>query len=109
MSPQEFDQADAWFDRHGGAAVFIGRLVPTVRTFISVPAGMARMPLWRFLAYSTSGTVIWTALLALAGYLLESQYERVQAWLNPVSTAIVVGIVALYLWRVATYNRRQQA
>ncbi len=106
MSPQEFDQADDWFARRGGAAVFIGRLVPTVRTFISVPAGMARMPMWRFLAYSAVGTVIWTAFLALCGYILESQYELVQQWLDPISTAVVIGIVAFYLWRVATYRRR---
>ncbi|SPJ24938.1 DedA family protein [Palleronia abyssalis] len=106
VSPDEFDQAQGWFDRHGGMAVFFGRLLPTVRTFISVPAGLVPMPLPRFLAYTSAGTLIWTAFLTASGYFLESQYERVQAWLNPVSTAVVVGLVAFYIWRVATYRRR---
>ena len=106
VSPDELDQARAWFDRHGGAAVFLGRLVPTVRTFISVPAGISDMPFTRFLAYSLAGTALWTTVLTLAGYILESQYEKVSAWLNPVSTVVVVAIAALYLWRVATYRRR---
>ena len=106
ISPQEFDQADDWFRRHGGAAVFFGRLIPTVRTFISVPAGIARMPMALFLAYSAIGTVIWTTFLALCGYFLESQYQKVENWLNPVSTAVVVAIVSYYLYRVATYRRR---
>lgn len=106
VSPDEFDQAQAWFDRHGGAAVFVGRLIPTVRTFISVPAGLLPMRLGIFLAYTTAGTALWTAFLTAAGYFLESQYQKVQGWLNPVSTAVVVGILAFYVWRVATYRRR---
>ncbi len=106
ITPQELDQAEAWFSRYGGGAVFFGRLVPTVRTLISVPAGLTEMPLPRFLAYSAAGTVLWTTFLALLGYLLEAQYHRVEAWLDPVSTAVVVAIVLLYIWRVATYSRR---
>lgn len=106
VSPAEFDSAQGWFDRHGGAAVFLGRLIPTIRTFISVPAGLLPMPLGTFLCYSAVGTALWTAFLTGAGYLLESQYERVQAWLNPLSTAVVIGILALYVWRITTYRRR---
>ncbi|MDF0602170.1 DedA family protein [Psychromarinibacter sp. C21-152] len=106
VSPEEFDRANGWFNRHGGMAVLIGRLIPTVRTFISVPAGVNRMPRGSFLALSALGTVAWTALLTLSGYWLESGYEVVGAWLDPVSTAVVVGLVAVYLWRVATYRRR---
>ena len=106
VSPEEFEQAQGWFDRHGGMAVLIGRLIPTVRTFISVPAGLVHMPFIRFMIYSAIGTTVWTAFLATAGYLLESQYQRISDWLNPVSTAVVVGIVAAYLWRVATYRKR---
>jgi len=105
ISPANVDQANAWFARRrGGVAVLLGRLIPTVRTFISVPAGVARMPLPRFLAYSALGTGAWTTLLALAGYLLESQYARVSAWLNPVSTAVVVLLLGGYLWRVVRHD-----
>ena len=106
LTPAEIDRVTAWFDRHGQNAVLIGRLVPTVRTLISVPAGVARMPLWQFTLWSSIGTVGWTALLAVAGYLLEGQYERVQTWLDPVSIAVVVGILGYYLWRVWTFDAR---
>ncbi|NDW34422.1 DedA family protein [Salipiger sp. PrR007] len=106
--PEDLDRSNAWFDRHGGSAVLIGRLIPTVRTFISVPAGVARMPMASFLAFTTVGTVSWTTVLAMAGYLLQAQYGLVAGWLDPVSTAVVVGIVGLYLWRVATYGRRKR-
>ena len=100
LSPEDVDKASEWFDRHGKGAVFFGRLIPAVRTLISVPAGIAGMSMTKFLIYSTLGSLIWTALLALAGYLLESQYEKVSEYLNPVSTAIVVLMVLYYLYRL---------
>jgi membrane protein DedA with SNARE-associated domain len=105
-SPEELDGAAAWFDRHCGKAVLVGRLIPAVRTLISVPAGVAGMPVARFLAYSALGTALWTALLAAAGYLLEDQYRRVGDYLNPVSDVILGLIVLGYLYRVATFRRR---
>jgi membrane protein DedA with SNARE-associated domain len=104
LSPDDVDRADDWFRRHGARAVFFGRLIPTVRTLISVPAGIAGMPLPRFLAWSVLGTGLWTALLAGAGYLLQSQYERVSDYLNPVSTVVVVLIIGWYLYRVVTFR-----
>ena len=92
--------------RHGGEAVLIGRLIPAIRTLISIPAGVAEMPLGRFLAWSTLGSLGWTAALACAGYWLEGAYDRVEGWVNPVSTLVVVAIVAIYLWRVVTFRRR---
>ncbi|MBP0483093.1 DedA family protein [Sagittula salina] len=108
ISPDELDRANGWFDRHGGSAVLIGRLIPTVRTLISVPAGVRRMPRALFLGFSAVGTIAWTAALTLAGYWLEGGYEAVSAWLNPISTAVVVGLIAIYAWRVATYDRREK-
>jgi membrane protein DedA with SNARE-associated domain len=104
LSPDDVDRADGWFRRHGAKAVFFGRLIPTVRTLISVPAGIACMPLPAFLAWSVLGTSLWTALLAGAGYLLQSQYERVSDYLNPVSTVVVVLIIGWYLYRVAAFR-----
>ena len=88
-------------------AVFFGRLVPTVRTLISVPAGLARMPLPKFLLWSALGSLAWTSLLAVAGYVLEARYKQVEDWINPVSTAVVLALVAIYLWRVVIWNRRR--
>ncbi len=109
LAPEEVERSYDWFNRHGGIAVFIGRLLPAMRTLISVPAGMARMNLVPFLLYSTAGTVLWTSFLALAGYWLESGYTAVAEYLDPVSTAVVVVLLAVYLWRVATFGRRQSA
>ena len=109
LSPAEIERAEAWFRRHGHVAVLLGRLVPAVRTLISVPAGIAGMGLAPFLLYSAFGTVLWTGLLAGAGYVLEGQYDRVAAWMNPVSNVVVAGLAGWYLWRVATYGRRTRA
>lgn len=104
VTPAEVDHARDWFRRHCGKAVLIGRLVPAVRTLISVPAGIAGMALPRFLAYTTIGTLLWTALLAGAGYLLGGRYDQVSAWINPVSN-VVVGLLALwYVYRVVTFS-----
>jgi membrane protein DedA with SNARE-associated domain len=100
LSPEDVDKASAWFDRHGKAAVFFGRLMPAVRTLISVPAGIVRMPMPLFLLYSSLGSLIWTALLALAGFALESQYEKVAEYLDPISTGVVVLFVVYYLYRL---------
>ncbi|WP_108658255.1 DedA family protein [Acuticoccus kandeliae] len=106
MTPDEVGAANDWFHRYGGLAVLTGRLVPTVRTFISVPAGVARMPLPAFLAFTAVGTVAWTSLLAFAGYWLQTRYTLVEGWLNPASTLVIAVLVAWYLWRVATFPRR---
>lgn len=106
VSPEDIDKGNAWFARHGAAAVLIGRMIPTVRTFVSVPAGVARMPLWRFTFYTTLGSAFWVTLLTVAGYLLQSRYEAVSGIVNPAATLVVVGLVGWYLWRVATYRRR---
>ncbi len=100
LSRPEAEQAIAWFRRHGAMAVLLGRLVPVVRTLISVPAGVSGMALGPFLLWTTLGSAIWTTLLALAGYLLEENYAAVEGWLNPVTTGIVLLVVGLYLWRL---------
>ena len=105
LTPAEVDRASDWFERRGPWAVFLGRLVPAVRTLISVPAGMARMPPGRFLLFTGLGTAIWTALLALAGYLLGSRYEAVSDWMGPVSNVVVGAVLLWYLYRVATFGK----
>ncbi len=104
LSPLDVRRAIGWFDRFGGATVLVGRLVPAVRTLISVPAGIVRMPTGRFLLFSTIGTLIWTSVLAGLGYLLGGQYEAIEGWLDPVSKGIVAMLVLGYLWRVATFR-----
>lgn len=107
ITPGEVDHARDWFRRHCGKSVFIGRLVPAVRTLISIPAGIAEMPLVPFLVYSTAGTVLWTGLLATAGYLLGSQYQQVSNWVGPVSNLVVGGLVIWYVYRVVTFDPQE--
>lgn len=107
LSPEDIAATEAWFQRHGRMAVFFGRLVPTVRTLISIPAGMAGMPLLPFLAYTSLGSLIWTGFLAVAGWVLGEAFGQVDAWLNPVSTAVVLGIIGFYLYRVITWKAPQ--
>jgi membrane protein DedA with SNARE-associated domain len=98
LSAKDVDRAQAWFKRHGKAAVFVGRLVPGVRTFISLPAGFARMPLGPFLLYSLLGSAIWTAALAYAGVVLRANFSRVGDWIDVVSYALL-GIAAVLMIR----------
>jgi len=89
-----------WFERHGRAAVFFGRMVPGVRTLISIPAGLAGMPFLPFLLFTCAGSLIWVSGLTLAGYLLQAQYDRVHVLLDPATTVIIVVVVVVYLWRL---------
>ncbi|WP_187335032.1 DedA family protein [Novosphingopyxis iocasae] len=104
LSASEVERVNRWFDKHNEKAVLLGRLVPAVRTLISVPAGIFEMSLGRFLIYSTIGTVGWTALLTFGGYMLGDRYELVQTWINPVSNVIVGIIVLAYLYRVMRWR-----
>lgn len=104
LSPSEIDDADAWFDEHGHKAVFFGRLVPGVRSLISVPAGITGMSTTRFLIYTTAGTTLWTALLTGAGWMLGANYSQISTWLGPMSNVVVAGIAVWYVWRVATFS-----
>lgn len=103
MGPEDLDHAKDWLVRHGALSLLIGRLVPTVRTLISLPAGIAGVSWGQFLVFSAIGTTAWTAALAGAGYALRSQFTRINDVLGPVSTTIIVGMVAWYLYRVWTY------
>ena len=108
VSPRDIDKADDWFDKHGHKAVLLGRLVPGVRTLISLPAGLSEMSLRRFVIYSTIGSGAWTAALAVAGYALGERSENVTRWIGPVSTTVLVGIGAYYIYRVVTFGKRLQ-
>ena len=104
IRPHEIDLADAFFAKHGAATVFIGRLLPIVRTFISFPAGVARMPIGKFIAYSTAGAFLWSMLLVYAGTVLGENYAEIRKALQPFDLLILVGVVvavvAFVWWRL---------
>ena len=81
-------------------------MVPAVRGIISIPAGIANMPVRRFLLFSVLGNAIWTALLMTAGHQLGANYGAVARWLAPVSQLAIGAIVIAYVWRLIRFNRR---
>ena len=100
VSREDLENARQWFDRHGSLAVLLGRLVPGVRSLISIPAGIEGMPLVPFLLSTTIGAGLWTTLLACAGYWLGTNFQHVEAYLDPVSYVVLAVIAGLYIWRV---------
>lgn len=101
---EEVERGHRLFRKHGSIIVLIARMLPTLRSLISIPAGLFGMTLRRFLIFSTIGTAGWTAALACAGYFLGSQFEDVEKWLGPLSTLVIAGIVLTYVWRLARWN-----
>ncbi len=104
LSRQDVTRASDWFARHGTWAVFACRLIPGMRSLISLPAGLRRMNLPTFLLATACGSLLWTALLVYAGYALGENFEQVGRYVGPLSDAVITGIVIVYAWRV--FRRR---
>jgi membrane protein DedA with SNARE-associated domain len=113
IRPHEIELADRFFERYGNATVFIGRLLPIVRTFISFPAGVTRMPLVPFIVYSTLGAFLWSILLVYAGTVLGAHWVDIRHALQPfdlaIAVAVVVGVVAFIWWRLGMPGRPRRA
>jgi membrane protein DedA with SNARE-associated domain len=108
LGPRDLDRSHHWFQRHGNAAVFFGRLLPGIRTFVSLPAGFAAMPVGTYLLYSALGTVIWTAALASAGVVLQANFTLAGKYINAatnVMLAVLVVMLARRYWRCWTDTR----
>lgn len=100
VEDSDFEKASVWFHKHGQPAVFFGRFVPIVRSLISLPAGVQRMPLWTFASLTAAGSLIWNTALVGAGYALGTQYDKVEEWmayLDYVIFATVAALLVLYL------------
>jgi membrane protein DedA with SNARE-associated domain len=113
IRPHEIELADQFFTKHGAATVFIGRLLPIVRTFISFPAGVTRMPLPTFILYSTLGAFPWSILLVYAGTVLGAHWVDIRHALQPFDLAIaglvVAGVVGFIWWRLGMPGRPGRA
>jgi membrane protein DedA with SNARE-associated domain len=106
LSEKDLDVALTWFNRYGEYVIFFGRMVPLVRSLISVPAGFARMPLGRFAFYTALGTALWSFLLAFAGRMLGSRWQFVAEIIDRYETVVILLIVVAAL--VFIYMRWQQ-
>ena len=112
IGAEDLDRADRWFDRWGGWAVFFGRMVPLVRTFVSYPAGISRMPLPRFLLFTTLGSVPWNLGLIYAGFLVGENYPIIEETIKPyeyVIYAVVIGLVVVLAVRFWWGKRQRRA
>ena len=95
INPNELARSRKWFNRYGASLVFWGRLVPGIRTLISVPAGVELMPIPPFLIWTTAGSLIWTLFLTTTGFYLGDNYSIIEKWINPLSTIFKVVIVLI--------------
>ena len=96
VTGEDMDRAERALRRYGPAAIGFGRMLPGIRTFISVPAGMFLIPRKVFYLWTALGSTPWVVMLGVAGYLLEEHYDRVEGWIEPIGILVVVAIVAAY-------------
>jgi len=107
ISRHDLDLADRWFYRSGSWVIFVSRLLPVVRTFISLPAGIARMHFIKFLVYSFLGSFVWCAGLAYGGYQLGEHWEQIRTVMRPFDPILGALIVAFIAWYIYRHLRRR--
>ncbi|CAH0192875.1 MULTISPECIES: DedA family protein [unclassified Microbacterium] len=98
LHPEDVDRTVAWFERHGGKAVFFGRMVPIFRSLISIPAGVSKMPLWRFGLLTAAGSLIWNTIFVLAGYLLGENWHVIEQYADILKYVVIVGVAVGVAW-----------
>ena len=98
LKSSDVQRADLWFDRHGGKAVFVGRFIPGIRSIISLPAGLVRMPLGSFILYTTLGSLLWNGVLVFAGWQLGARYEIVAGYVERLQYVVVAAVAIGALW-----------
>ena len=107
ISPLDLHKSRAWFNKHGRALIFWGRLVPGIRTLISVPAGIELMPITPFLVWTTAGSLIWVLFLTIAGIMLGESYSKVAVWIEPVSNIIklilLFTLIGILFWMIIRF------
>jgi membrane protein DedA with SNARE-associated domain len=106
LRPHEVDRAHEWFERRGAAVVFLGRLVPLIRAFVSLPAGVARMNLQRFTLFTLLGIIPWCLGLALAGRTLGANWHSIEKYFAPLAITAALASLALIAWYI--WHRRKQ-
>lgn len=112
ISQRDLDLADRWFSRSGSWTVFVSRLLPVIRTYISLPAGIARMNIVKFLVYTFIGSFIWSAGLAYGGYLMGEHWEQLRDAMrpfDPLFIAIVLALIAFYIYRHVKHSNGNSA
>ena len=109
ISSHDIEVADRWFKRYGEATAFFSRLLPIVRTFISLPAGVARMNFAKFTVLTFVGSFLWCVALAAAGYFFGEHWREVRAWMRPFDVPIAIVLLILFGWYVYRHVRRSSS
>ena len=104
ITSDDLAKSKRWFDKYGVSLVFWGRLVPGVRTLISVPAGMELMPLRRFFIWTTFGSLIWVSLLTYAGYIFGENYEIIETYFNQIKFIVKPILLILFGYLLVKYS-----
>ena len=104
----DVDRTEAWFQRHGSKAVFFGRMIPIFRSLISIPAGIERMPLWKFALLTTTGSLIWNSVFILAGFWLGEQWHVVEQYADILKYVVIAGVVGAVAWFVIGRVRKHR-
>lgn len=103
----DIEQSLNWFEKHGHKIVFFGRMIPAVRSLISIPAGMSRMPFWKFMFYSGLGTIIWTSFLACVGFYFGENQALMQQIFSQVGYIIIAIVIVVLGWILYRRHQRQ--
>ena len=110
VGESDLDKANAWFDNHGGIAVLVCRVVPIVRSLISIPAGIRRMPILPFIGYTTLGSGVWNTVLIGAGWALGDNWEEVEGYVGYLQYVVIAAVVivgAYWLWKRNPFRAKQ--
>jgi membrane protein DedA with SNARE-associated domain len=105
LHPEDIDRTVGWFQRHGGKAVFFGRMIPIFRSLISIPAGVTRMPLWRFGLLTAAGSLIWNTIFVLSGYLLGESWHVVEQYVDVLQYVVIAVVAVAGAWFVFVRTR----
>ena len=108
ITPKRLDDADRWFARYGDWAVLISRCLPVIRTFISLPAGIARMPFWRFTLFTLIGCIPWVLILTLAGRAVGDNWDHLQHQLHYFDYVLVAALIGAVVYLVVRGHRRRR-
>lgn len=106
---EDIDRTEAWFQKHGSKAVFFGRMIPIFRSLISIPAGIERMPVWRFILLTASGSAIWNTIFVLAGFALGENWHLVEEYAGIVQIVVIAAVViAIAVFVVGRLRQRRR-
>lgn len=108
VGEDDLRKAEATLAKYGPFALFFGRLLPGIRTIISIPAGLIRIPRPVFYLWTLLGSAVWIIFLTLAGYFMEDQYDRIEGWLEPLAYVVVGGFIATYAWHIWSTRVRRR-